>query len=255
MTGFDLQADERLDDLVRDGLKIIQKPGGFCFSMDAVLLANFATVKKDDIVADLGTGSGVIPLLLTTRKKARRIYGLEIQPDAINRAVRSVAGNSLSGLIEIIRGDIKEAVMTLGPGKFDLVTSNPPYMPTGRGEINPADELAVARHEISCTLDDVIGAGAGLLNSHGRLAVVHRPERLADLLHLMKQYRLEPKRLQTVYPKPGRKPTMVLVEAVKGARPDLSIIPPLFVYDSQGAYTSELLNIYYPGRNFGEAGV
>lgn len=253
--GFSLQPGERLDDLVRDGLRIIQKPGGFCFSIDAVLLAHFATVKRDDLVVDLGTGSGVVPLLLSTRKKARRIYGLEIQWEVVNRAVRSVAGNGLTDLIEILHGDIKAAEKLMGPGKFDLVTSNPPYMPKGRGEINPVDELALARHEISCTLADVIGAGSGLLNSHGRMAVVHRPERLADLFHLMKEHGLEPKRLRTVYPKPGRKPTLILVEAIKGARPDLDILTPLFVYDSKGNYTSELMNIYYPGMTFREAGV
>ncbi|TLN00139.1 tRNA1(Val) (adenine(37)-N6)-methyltransferase [bacterium] len=250
---FLLEPGERLDDLVRDGLKIIQKPGAFCFSMDAVLLANFATVKKGDMAADLGTGTGVVPLLLTTRKKARRIYGLEIQQDAVNRASRSVSGNGLADQIEIINGDIKEAVNLLGSGRFDLITSNPPYMPTGRGEINPVSELALARHEISCTLADVISAGAGLLNSLGRMAVVHRPERLADLLYLMKSCGLEPKRLRTVYPKPGRKPSMVLVEAMKGAKPDLSIMAPLFVYDSEGKYTPELMEIYYPGMNFGKA--
>lgn len=254
MTNFFLQPGERLDDLVRDGLRIIQKPGGFCFSMDAVLLANFATVKKDDLVVDLGTGAGVVPILLATRKKARRIYGLEIQREVVGRAVRSVAGNVLSDLIEIMHGDIKEAEKLMGSGKFDLVTSNPPYMPKGRGEINPADERALARHEISCTLADVVDAGAGLLNSHGRMAVVHRPGRLADLFHLMKEHGLEPKRLRMVYPKPGRKPTMVLVEAIKNARPDLDILAPLFVYDSKGNYTPELMNIYYPGMTFGEAG-
>lgn len=255
MSGFDLLPDERLDDLVRNGLKIIQKPGGFCFSMDAVLLAEFATVKRADMVVDLGTGSGVIPLLLSIRQKARRIFGLEIQPDIVDRANRSVAGNGLVDLIEILSGDIKEVVSLLGPGKFDLVTSNPPYMPMGRGEINPLGELALARHEISCTLADVIAAGAGLLNSHGRMAVVHRPERLAELFYLMKKYGLEPKRLRTVYPKPGRKPVMVLVEAVKGARPDLNIMVPLFVYDARGVYTSELMHIYYPGMmTCGKAG-
>lgn len=253
MTKFLLEPGERLDDLVRDGLKIIQKPGGFCFSMDAVLLANFASVKKHDMVVDLGTGTGVVPLLLATRKKAVRIFGLEIRQDVVDRAVRSVAGNGLTELIEIIHGDIKEAVNVLGPGKFDLITSNPPYMPIGRGEINPDDELALARHEISCTLADVVCAGAGLLNSHGRMAVVHRPERLADLLYLMKTCGLEPKRLRMVYPKPGRKPAMALVEAVKGAKPDLDIMAPLFVYDSQGGYTPELMKIYYPGMEFGKA--
>lgn len=254
MTSFSLQPGERLDYLVRDDLKIIQKPGGFCFSIDSVLLANFATVKKDDLVADLGTGTGVVPLLISTRRRTRRIYGLEIQPEVAARAARSVTGNGLSALIEIIHGDIKDAMDLPGAGKFNLVTSNPPYMPVGRGEVNPADELALARHEISCTLADVIGAGAGLLKFHGRMAVVHRPERLADLLHLMKMHGLEPKRLQTVSPRPGRKPSMVLVEAIKGAKPDLDVMTPLFVYDEQGNYTPELINIYFPGDSGVKAG-
>lgn len=249
MTSFFLQPGERLDYLIRDDLKIIQKPGGFCFSIDSVLLANFATVKKDDLMIDLGTGSGVIPLLISTRGRARRIYGLEIQPEVAERAARSISGNGLTELIEIISGDIKDALNILRPGKFNLVTSNPPYMPVGCGEINPTDELALARHEISCTLADVIDAGTGLLNFHGRMAVVHRPDRLAELLHLMKGYGLEPKRLRMVYPKPGRKPSLVLVEAVKGARAGLDILAPLFVYDDQGNYTPELTDIYFPGTS------
>lgn len=247
-TKFDVEEGERIDDLVRNNLQIIQKPGSFCFSIDAVLLANFATVKKGDKIVDLGTGSGVIPLLLSTRQQVSHITGLDIQQAVVKRAQRSVAGNQLQDIITILEGDLKQASATLGAGKFDLVTSNPPYLPGGRGKINPNDEIAVARHEICCCLEDVIRESSKLLNSHGRFALVHRPERLADIMVLMRKYSLEPKRMQMVYPTAGKKPNIVLIEAVKGAMADLNVIPPLFVYDEKGHYTKELLDVYYPGR-------
>ncbi|KNZ69182.1 type 11 methyltransferase [Thermincola ferriacetica] len=247
-TGFNLKPGERLDDLVRNDLKIIQRPGSFCFSIDAVLLANFASVKKGDLIVDLGTGSGVIPILLTTRQQVDHIIGIDIQAEAVDRAVRSVTGNGLQGLITIREGDIRNASAELGLGKFDLVTANPPYLPAGQGKINLNKEIALARHELCCSMEDVLREGARLLNSNGRLAMVHRPERMVDIIFTMKRYGLEPKRLQLVYPALGKKPNILLIEAIKGAMPGLEALEPLLVYDEQGNYTKELMEIYYPGR-------
>lgn len=244
---FKLLQDERLDDLVRGGLRIIQSPTAFCFSMDAVLVANFASVKKNDRIVDLGTGTGVIPLLLSTRGRINKIVGLEIQPESVERARRSVAGNGLEDLIEIIPGDIREAESILGVGKFDLVISNPPYLPVGRGERNRTGPIAIARHEVLCDLQDVILAASRLVKYGGRVALVHRPERLPDIIIQMDQCRLKPKRLQMVYPKPGKKPIMVLVEAQLGGNPELIAMEPFFVYDEKGNYTTMFWETYYPG--------
>ncbi|PKM81475.1 MAG: SAM-dependent methyltransferase [Firmicutes bacterium HGW-Firmicutes-14] len=248
--GFQLLEGERLDDLVRGGLKIIQSPSAFCFSMDAVLLANFVTVKKGDRIVDLGTGTGVIPLLLSTREEIDEIIGLEIQADSCDRAGRSVRGNKLEHLVEIIQGDIREADAILGHGRFDLVISNPPYLPVGRGERNKTGEIAVARHEVLCDLHDVVRASARLVKYGGRVAVVHRPERLTDVIVEMHKYRLKPRRLRVVYPGPGKKPNMVLIEAQFGGNPELKIEEPFFVYNEDGSYTEDLWNVYYPGRPY-----
>lgn len=244
---FQLFEGERLDDLVRGDLRIIQCPEAFCFSMDAVLLANFATVKKGDRVVDLGTGTGVIPLLISTRGQLKRIVGLEIQPDSVDRALRSIKGNGLEQLIEIIQGNLCTADEILGVGNFDLVTSNPPYLPVGRGVRNETEQIAVARHEILCSLKDVIRASARLVKYGGRVAMVHRPERLSDIIWEMVAHQLKPRRMQLVYPRPGKKPNMVLLEAQLGGNPELIIQEPFFVYNAKGEYTPEFWNTYYPG--------
>jgi len=247
---FELLEGERLDDLVRGGLRIIQSPSAFCFSMDAVLLANFATVKKGDRVVDLGTGTGVIPLIISTRNRVKKIIGLEIQSDSVERARRSIKGNRLEHLIEIIQGDICEAEILLGIGNFDLVTSNPPYLPVGRGVRNNAGPIAIARHEVLCSLADVILAASRLVKYGGRVAMVHRPDRLSDLVVQMSKYQLKPRRLQLVYPAPHKKPNMVLIEAQLGGSPELVILEPFFVYDERGRYTQQFWNTYYPGLRY-----
>ncbi len=244
---FELQEDERLDDLIRGGLKIIQSPSAFCFTVDAVLLANFATVKKGDRIIDLGTGTGIIPLIISTRNRVNKIVGLEIQNDSVERARRSVKGNNLEHIIELIRGDIREAVSLFGVGGFDLVTANPPYLPTGRGVQNNAEPIAVARHEVLCCLDDVIYAASRLVKYGGRVAIVHRPERLSDLFVRMNQHQLKPRRLQLVYPAPNKRPNMVLLEAQMGGSPELIIMEPFFVCDEKGTYTQQFWKTYYPG--------
>lgn len=243
---------ERLDDLIIGNLKIIQNPQLFCFSLDAVLLANFTYLRPEEKVVDLGTGNGVIPLLLASKNKAQKIIGLEIQQPVAEMAARSVALNDLKGVIDIIQGDLKEAPTILGTGAFDVVTVNPPYRPLGVGEINLQDAHAIARHEICCTLEDVVQVGARLLKYHGRFYMVHRPDRLVDALYLLRQARLEPKKLKLIYPKAGRKPNMFLVEAMFGGRPGLEVLEPFFIYDQEGIHSKELLQIYGAALGSGE---
>lgn len=254
VSNFELLDGERLDDLVRGGLKIIQSPQAFCFTMDAVLLANFTSVKKGDNIADLGTGTGVIPLLISTRNRVKKITGLEILPDCAERARRSVKGNRLEHLIDIIEGDICQAAEILGTGKFDLVTANPPYLPVGRGAQNQSGPIAIARHEILCSLESVIRAAARLVKYGGRVALVHRSERLADVILEMHNHRLGLRKLQLVYPQPGKKPNMVLLEAQLGGSPELVILEPFFVYDEKGAYTEQFWHTYYPGLPYRNTG-
>ena len=251
---FQLLQGERLDDLVRGGLKIIQCPDTFCFSMDAILLANFANVKKGDRVADLGTGTGVIPLLVSTRNQVQKITGLEIQADSADRARRSIRGNGLENLIDIVQGDLCKAEELLGIGRFDLVTSNPPYLPVGRGVRNETKEIAIARHELLCSLEDVIRASARVVKYGGRVALVHRPERLSDIILELRKNQLKPRRMQLVYPRPEKKPNMVLIEAQLGGNPELIILEPFFVYNNKGEYTSQFWNTYYPGLPYPDKG-
>lgn len=236
---------ERIDDLIRNDLKIIQNNVSFSFSIDAVLLANFATLKENDKVMDLGTGSGVIPLLLTSRKKNIMVTGLEIQEPVADMARRSILLNKLDARINIITGDIKEIANHFVAGSFDLIISNPPYMPAGAGLLNEEDAVAIAKHELKCTLEDVIKTASRLLNPKGRFAMVHRPSRLTDIIQLMRNYRLEPKRLRLVHSALGKKPSTVLVEAYRDGQPGLDIMEPLYIYNIDGTYTDELWRIYY----------
>jgi len=240
-----LKPGERIDRLIDDRLKIIQNPQAFRFSADAVLLARFVTVKPGDTVCDLGTGTGVIPLLLSAQTKASRLYGLEIQTEMADMARRSVALNGLTKKISIDTGDLREALARYGSSRFDVVVSNPPYNSAGLGRLNASDAMTLARHEIMCTLEDVVAAASKITKSRGRTALVHKPHRLVDLLVLLRTYRLEPKRLQVVYARPGQKPGFVLVEAIKDGGAELEILNPLYIYDANGEYTAELRDIYF----------
>lgn len=242
----DLLDDERLDYLLAEKLRIIQSPSVFAFSLDAVLLARFAyvPVQKGKII-DLCSGNGVIPLLLSTRTKAEMI-GVEIQERLYSMAKRSVAYNGLESRIEMLHGDLKDAPATLGHSKYDVVTCNPPYFPTPqKEERNQNEHLAIARHEIYCTLEDVVRVSSQLLKQGGKAAFVHRPGRLLDIITLMRQYRLEPKRLQFVYPKLGKEANTILIEGIKDGKPDLKILPPQIVYNENNEYTKELRTILY----------
>ena len=241
---IELKDGERLDDLERNGLKIIQDPSRFCFGMDAVLLSGFAYAHKGEKVLDLGTGTGIIPILLSAKTEAEHLAGLEIQEESADMASRSVRLNDLTEKIDIIQGDIKEAGRLFAAASFDVVTSNPPYMIEGHGIADKDDPKAVAKHEILCTLEDVTGAAAHALRSGGRFYMVHRPFRLADIFESLRRNKLEPKRMKLVYPDVHKDPVMVLLEARKDGKARLSVEKPLIIYGSDGKYTEEITEIY-----------
>ena len=207
--------DERIDDLQRNGYRIIQKKKGFCFGMDAVLLSGFAQVKEGEVAVDLGTGTGIIPILLEAKTKGKHFTGLEIQEEVAEMAGRSVRLNQLENRVDIVRGDIKEASRLFGKASFDVVTSNPPYMNDNHGLKNPELPKAIARHEVFCALDDVCREASLLLKSGGRFYMVHRPHRLAEIITALKTYKLEPKRMKLVHPFVDKEANMVLIEAVR----------------------------------------
>lgn len=238
--------DERLDYLLAEDLRIIQSPSVFSFSLDAVLLARFAylPIQKGNII-DLCTGNGVIPLLLSPRTKAT-ITGVEIQERLYDMAKRSVDYNELKDKIKLIHGDIKDMPRLLGHGKYDVVTCNPPYFPVKETNIiNEREHFAIARHEIYCTLDDVVKVSSQLVKPGGKVAIVHRPGRLIEILEYMKKYRIEPKRLRFVYPKLGKEANTILIEGIKDGKPDLKILSPLIIYGENGDYTEEVKEILY----------
>lgn len=239
-----LKGNERIDDLERNGYRIIQDPGRFCFGMDAVLLSGFARVKDGAAVLDLGTGTGIIPILLEAKTGAAHLTGLEIQADSADMARRSVRLNGLEDKIEIITGDIKEAEVWFEAASFDVITCNPPYMIGQHGLKNPKDAKAIARHEILCTLQDVVSQTARLLKPGGSFFLVHRPFRLAEIMVTLQEYKLEPKRMQLVYPFVDKEPNMVLIEARRGGRPRMTVEKPLIVYREPGEYMPEIYDIY-----------
>lgn len=236
--------DERIDDLQRNGYRIIQKKKGFCFGMDAVLLSGFAQVKEGEVAVDLGTGTGIIPILLEAKTKGKHFTGLEIQKEVAEMAERSVRLNHLEDRVDIVRGDIKEASRLFGKASFDVVTSNPPYMNDNHGLKNPDLPKAIARHEVFCTLDDVCREASLLLRSGGRFYMVHRPHRLAEIITALKTYRLEPKRMKLVHPFADKDANMVLIEAVRSGRSMMKVEAPVIVYQKPGVYTQEIYDIY-----------
>ncbi|MCI9479187.1 MAG: tRNA1(Val) (adenine(37)-N6)-methyltransferase [Lachnospiraceae bacterium] len=241
---IELKEGERLDELHRNGWQIIQNSHKFCFGMDAVLLSGFARVKTGERALDLGTGTGIIPILLRGKTEGRDFTGLEIQEESADMARRSVAYNHLEESVSIVTGDIKEAAALFGAASFDVVTCNPPYMTGNHGLVNPEQPKAIARHEILCTLEDVVGQTAKVLRPGGRFYLVHRPFRLTEILTLLVRYKLEPKRMRLVYPFVDKEPNMVLIEALSGGRSRITVEKPLIVYKEQGVYTDEIYDIY-----------
>lgn len=244
MTPNNLRENERIDDLQRNGYKIIQNPSKFCFGMDAVLLSGFAQIKKDERALDLGTGTGIIPLLLSAKTEGIHFTGLEIQEESADMARRSVALNGLEEKIEIVTGDIKDASARFGASSFDVITTNPPYMIGDHGLKNDNEAKTIARHEILCDLEDVLRESSRILKTHGRFYMVHRPFRLAEILGKMSEYRLEPKRMRLVYPYIDKEPNMVLIEGLKDGRARMTVEKPLIVYREPGVYMPEIYDIY-----------
>ena len=239
----ELETGERLDSLGVCDWQIIQREDEFRFSLDAVLLAHYVSVRSKDRVVDLGTGFGAVALFLCARG-CEQVTGLDNNPRLISAAQRSAAYNGLSERLAFRCGDVKQIRELFAPGVYDRVTANPPYRPLASGRLNPQPSLAQARHELSGDLADFIRAAAYLLKNRGRLAMIHLPERLADLCGELRLAGLEPKRMRFVHSLRERSPRMVLVEAAKAARPGLLVDPPLIVYEKPGQYCREILDYY-----------
>ena len=235
---------ERIDELQRNGYRIIQNPERFCFGMDAVLLSGFARAKKQERCLDLGCGNGIIPILMEAKTEGKHFTGLEIQPESADMAKRSVALNGLQDRIDIVEGDIKDASKIFGASSFHVVTTNPPYMTAQHGLTNVYEAKTIARHEVLCNLEDIIRESARLLMPGGRFYMVHRPFRLAEIISLMVQYRIEPKRMRLVYPYVDREPNMVLIEGLRGGKSRMTVEKPLIVYKEPGKYTDEIYDVY-----------
>ena len=241
---IELKAGERIDDLQRNGLHIIQDPKRFCFGMDAVLLSGYAHVKKGGRALDLGCGNGIIPILLSAKTEGKYFAGLEIQHDSADMAQRSVLMDELTGRVEIFEGDIKNVREYFKPASFDTVTSNPPYMINRHGLKNPGDAKAIARHEILCTLDDVTRSAADMLKPGGHFYMVHRPSRLEEIILSLKAAGLTLKRMRMVYPYADREPNMVLLDSTRGGNSGMRVDSPLVIYKEQGVYTDEVYEVY-----------
>lgn len=239
-----IHKEERLDDLQCKGYQIIQNPKRFCFGMDAVLLSAFAQVKKGETVLDMGTGTGIIPILLEAKTEGKHFTGLEIQEESADMARRSVAYNHLEERIDIVTGDIKTASELFQKASFDVITSNPPYMTNSHGIKNPEAPKAIARHEVLCTLDDLAREASRLLRPGGRLYLIHRPFRLVEIFQTLTAYKLEPKRMQLVHPFIDKEPNMVMIEAVRGGKSMIKIEEPLIVYKEPGVYHDVIYDIY-----------
>ena len=240
----ELKEKERIDDLQRNGYQIIQNPEKFCFGMDAVLLTGFAHARERDTMLDLGTGTGIIPLLMEAKYHCSHLTGLEIQEESADMARRSVALNDLQDRIDIVTGDIKEADQIFPAASFDCITCNPPYMIGQHGLKNPSETKAIARHEILCTFADITAAAKKLLKNKGKLFLVHRTFRLSEILCQLSKDGLEPKRIRFVHPYIDKEPNIFLLEAVKGGKSRMTVEPPLIVYQKEGKYTEEIYKIY-----------
>ncbi len=240
----EIKEKERIDDLQRNGYQIIQDPEKFCFGMDAVLLSGFVRVKSGAKVLDMGTGTGIIPLLVEAKTQAAHISAIEIQEESADMARRSVRLNGLENRIDIVTGDLREADKFFDAASFDVITCNPPYMIGQHGLTNPDAPKAIARHEILCTLEDVVRTAAKLLKPGGAFCMVHRPFRLAEIICVMTEYKLEPKRMKLVYPYIDKEPNMVLIEGCRGGKPRMTVEKPLIVFQEPNVYTDEICDVY-----------
>lgn len=247
---MNLKKNERIDDLEFNNLKIIQNDKGFCFGIDSVLISDFAKdVKENAVGVDLGTGTGIISILLASKNNLSKIYGLEIQKDVSNMAKRSVELNKLQNKIEIINMNIKEIINNKNIEKlkresFDFIVTNPPYKKIDTGKVNESEYKYISRHEVTASLENFVEVSKILLKDRGAIYMVHRPERLVDILTIMRKYKIEPKKLRFVHPTEEKEPNMVLIKAIKNGRSFLKIEKPLIIYNKDGKYTDEILKIY-----------
>lgn len=240
-----LEKNERIDDLEYKGLKIVQNTEGFCFGMDSVLLSDFAKkIKANSTVVDLGTGTGIIGILLSAKTKAKKIIGIEIQKNVYEMAKKSVKINNLEEKFKIINDDIKNINMYIKNNSIDVVVTNPPYKKKDCGLTNYNETKLISRHEIKCTLEDIIKQSTKILKSQGEFYLVHRPERVPDIIELLRKYKLEPKTMKVVYSKISKPAKLILIKAIKNGRPFLEIEKPLIIYNEDGTYTEELLRTY-----------
>ena len=240
-----VRSNERIDDLERNGYKIIQNPEVFCFGIDAVLLSHFAKVKAPSSqILDIGTGTGIIPILMHAIYQKGHYTAIDIQEEMVDLASRSVKLNEIEESIKVLCHDIKDYMSLFKQHQFDLITCNPPYMKDTCGLKNQHPSKMIARHEIACTLEDIIQASSYLLKERSRICMIHRPHRLVDIFDLMRKYAIEPKRMQMVYPKLCKEPSMVLVEGVKKGNAELRVEKPLIIYNEDGTYTEDIYLIY-----------
>lgn len=242
---IELNENERIDDLQYKNLKIIQNEMGFCFGIDSVLLSDFAKkIKRNAKVIDLGTGTGIIPILLCGKTELKRIVGVEVQEEVFDLANRNIKLNNLENKFEVINENIKNLKNIYEYGSFDVVVTNPPYKKENTGIKNLNNKKLISRHEITANLEDFVEISKYLLKDRGSIYMVHRPERLVDILFLMRKNKLEPKKIKFVYSNVNTEPKLVLIEAVKNAKPFLQIEKNLYIYDENGEYTDEILKIY-----------
>ncbi|WP_434291534.1 tRNA1(Val) (adenine(37)-N6)-methyltransferase [Clostridium botulinum] len=239
-----IKEDETLDDLQLKGIHVIQKKRAFRFGIDAVLLANFPTIKNGAKVVDLCSGTGIIPFILAGKTNASNIIGIEIQKEIADMANRSIKYNNLQEKVKFIEGDLKNLKLLKDIEKVDVVTVNPPYKTQGTGIININDKNAISRHEICCTLDDVVKAVKVLLKDKGKLYMIHRPDRIVDIMNVMRKYYIEPKLIRTIHPAVDKAPSMILIEGQKNGGKFLKWDRPLYIYDENNKYTNEVKKIY-----------
>lgn len=237
--------ENRIDDLEINNLKILQNPEYFCFGIDTVLLSDYCKdIKDNNIVLDIGTGNGILPLLLSAKTNVKKIYGLEIQTKLAELAIENIKMNNLDNLIEIVNGDIKNASNIFNENMFDAIVTNPPYKKKGSGIVNDNEYVQIAKHEILCTLEDIIKNASYVLKNNGKFFMVHRPDRLVDIISLMRKYHIEPKTIRFVHSKISSEPVLILIKGIKNAKPFLKIDKPLYIYDDKGNYTDEIYKIY-----------
>ena len=242
---IEIKENERIDDLDINNLKIIQNKDGFCFGVDSVILSDFAKeIKEGSKVLDLGTGTGIISLLLTAKTKLKKIYGIEVQEEVAEMAKRSVVLNNLEDKFEVIHLDIKNLNNVFKKNTFDAIVSNPPYKKENSGIINLEEKKNISRNETTANLEDFIKVSKDMLKEKGELYFVHRPDRIVDILSLMRKYRIEPKKIRLVFGNEEKEPKMVLVKGIKGANEFLKFGPNLYIYNKKGEYSDEINRIY-----------